>query len=42
MASGGFKDYFKTLGVERTASELEIISEEDYDKLVIPKDMTHP
>ena len=32
----------KNISLKKAASELEIISEEDYDKLVIPKDMTHP
>ena len=30
------------ISLKQAASELDIIREEDYDKLVIPKDMTHP
>ena len=30
------------ISLKKAASELEIISEEDYDQLVVPEDMTHP
>jgi fumarate hydratase class II len=30
------------ISLKQAASELDIIKEEDYDKLVIPEDMTHP
>jgi fumarate hydratase, class II len=30
------------ISLKQAASELDIIREEDYDKLVIPEDMTHP
>ena len=30
------------ISLKEAASELEIISEEDYDQLVVPEDMTHP